>query len=191
MPRPTPTRFTLALTTLALLLTLAPSAATQGGGQRGRGGGPRGRSVTLGDVTAFDVKDRVATVSAGADQVRLIFYRPDIVRIWLGPDGQFTEAQPNPDDAQMVVYDGAPVDFAWRDAGDYYRLDSGAFVLRVNKRPLKFAMFDKSNRTVIWEKTKPLTYGPSTVQTLRRGANRELLRRQYRRMATSRTATPP
>ncbi len=169
MPRPTPTRFTLALTTLALLLTLAPSAATQGGGQRGRGGGPRGRSVTLGDVTAFDVKDRVATVSAGADQVRLIFYRPDIVRIWLGPDGQFTEAQPNPDDAQMVVYDGAPVDFAWRDAGDYYRLDSGAFVLRVNKRPLKFAMFDKSNRTVIWEETKPLTYGPSTVQTLRRG----------------------
>ncbi len=44
-------------------------------------------------------------------------------------------------------------------------------MLRVYKRPLRFAMFDKTNTTVIWQETKPLTYGPSTVQTLKRGDN--------------------
>ena len=32
-------------------------------------------------------------------------------------------------------------------------------------------MFDKANTTVIWQETKPLTYGPSTIQTLKRGDN--------------------
>ena len=93
------------VTTLAGLLVIAAvgrqpttTAAGQGGGQ------PRGRSVTLGDLTAFDVKDNFATVSAGADQLRVIFYRDDLFRLWLGPDGQFTDAQPNTDDAQMVVW---------------------------------------------------------------------------------------
>jgi hypothetical protein len=158
------------VTTLAGLLVIAAvgrqpaaTAALQGGGQ------PRGRSVTLGDLTAFDVKDNVATVSAGADQLRVIFYRDDLFRIWLGPDGQFTDAQPNTADAQMVVWTGAPIAVASRDAGDYYRMSTPAVVLRVYKRPLRFALFDKTNTSVIWQETKPLTYGPSTVQTLKRG----------------------
>jgi alpha-glucosidase len=139
-------------------------------GQRGRGAGPpRGRSVTLGDVTGFDTADNIVTVSAGPDQVRVIFYRDDLFRLWLGPDGNFTEAQPNPDDAQMVVDRGTPMAVASRDAGDYYRIDSPAVTLRVYKRPLRFALFDHDNASVIWQETRPLTYGPSTVQTLRRG----------------------
>lgn len=152
----------------------APNAIDndQGGGRGGgRGQTPRARSVTLGDVTAFEAADNVTTVSAGADQVRVIFYRDDIFRLWLGPDGVFTAAQPNPDDAQMVVFDGPPVRVDTRDAGDYYRIESASLVLRVYKRPLRFAMFDKTNTRVIWQETKPLTYGPSTVQTLRRGDN--------------------
>src|SRR5580658_7318990 len=100
--------------------TSPPQAAAPAGAQaRGGRSNPtalRGRSITLGDVTAFDVKDNVATVSAGPDRVRVIFYRNDIVRLWLGPDGQFTDAQPNAADAQIVVYRGAPIAFAWRDA---------------------------------------------------------------------------
>ena len=102
----------------------------------------------------------VFTIAAGADQVRIIYYRDDIFRIWLGPDGNFTEAQPAEGDAQMVVYKGAPVAMPWRDAGDYYRIESKAGVLRVYKRPLRFALFDKDNATVVWQETRPLTYGP-------------------------------
>ncbi|MGE5362306.1 MAG: TIM-barrel domain-containing protein, partial [Bacteroidales bacterium] len=130
---------------------------------------PRGRSITLGDVTAFDAKDNVYTITAGPDQVRVVFYRPDIFRIWLGPDGTFTEAQPNPDDAQIVVFKGPALATAWRDSGDYYRIESAECVLRVYKKPLRFALFDKDNTVVVWQESRPLQYGPSTVQTLRRG----------------------
>jgi hypothetical protein len=156
---------------VAILTAATLSAASQGGRQ---GAAPRGRSVTLGDLTAFDVKDNVITASAGQDQIRIIYYRDDIFRLWLGPDGQFTAAQPTPTDAQIVIgtfADVHPMPVKTRDAGEYYRIDSGAAVLRVYKRPLKFALFDKDNASVIWQETKPITYGPSTIQTLKRGDN--------------------
>ena len=73
--------------------------------------------------------------------------------------------------ALPVVLSSAPISVASRDAGDYYRIESQSVVLRVYKRPLRFALFDKANASVIWQETKPLTYGPSTVQTLKRGDN--------------------
>ena len=130
---------------------------------------PRGRTVTLGDVTSFDLKDNVFTIAAGQDVVRLMFYRDDIFRIWLGPDGEFTEAQPDPNDAQMVVFAGPPIAASWRDAGDYYRVQTRECVLRVYKKPLRFALFDRDNATVVWQETRPLSYGPTSTQTLRRG----------------------
>jgi alpha-glucosidase (family GH31 glycosyl hydrolase) len=143
-------------------------------GQQGAGARPvpaRGRSITLGEVTNFEVKDDVFNIAAGTDRVRVIFYRDDIFRIWVGPDGSFTEAQPAAEDAQIVIFKGAPISVSWRDAGQYYRLESKECVLRVNKRPLQFALFDKDNAVVIWQETRPLTYGPATIQTLGRGEN--------------------
>jgi alpha-glucosidase (family GH31 glycosyl hydrolase) len=149
-----------------LALQLGLLHAARQGGQRAA---PRGRTVTLGDVSSFDVKDNVFTIAAGADVLRLMFYRDDIFRIWLGPDGQFTEAQPDPNDAQMVVFSGAPVPVSWRDASDYYRVQTRECVLRVYKKPLRFALFDRDNATVVWQETRPLSYGPTSTQTLRRG----------------------
>ncbi len=134
-----------------------------------QGGDPAGRTVTLGDVTAFDVRDHVFTIAAGRDVVRVIFYRDDIFRIWLGPDGAFTEAQPDRKDAQMVVFDGPPVAEAWHDDGDYYRIQTKACALRVYKKPLRFALFDRDNAAVVWQEARPISYGPTTTQTLRRG----------------------
>jgi|WetSurMetagenome_2_1015567.scaffolds.fasta_scaffold24003_2 alpha-glucosidase len=156
------------------------SAPAQAQGQASASGGQRaaaprgGRTVTLGDVTAFDAKDNVITVTAGQDQVRVIFYRDDIFRIWLGPDGVFTDAQPNAADAQMVVYSGPAIPVAWKDAGDYYRITSKECVLRVYKRPttgagVRFALFDHDNVVPVWRETRSLSYGPSSVQTLARG----------------------
>jgi alpha-glucosidase (family GH31 glycosyl hydrolase) len=138
--------------------------------QAARQGGPRGgRTIMLGDVTAFDVKDHVFTITAGQDLVRLIFYRDDIFRIWVGPDGEFTDAQPDAKDAQMVVFGGAPIPVSWRDAGDYYRVQTRECVVRVYKKPLRFALFDKDNASVVWQESKPISYGPASTQTLRRG----------------------
>jgi len=132
---------------------------------------PRGRSITLGDITGFEVKDNIFQIAAGPDQVKVIFYRDDIFRIWVGPDGEFIDAQPTPEDAQIAIYKGAPIQVSWRDAGEYYRIESKECVLRAYKKPLRFALFDKDNTVVVWQETRPLTYGPSTIQTLRRGEN--------------------
>ena len=170
-------RRALPLFVLLALVATATFLSAQGGGRQGGAATPRPRSITLGDLTAFDVKDNVITVSAGPDQIRIIYYRDDIFRLWLGPDGTFTEAQPKETDAQIVIGKFAgvpapgPIAVKTRDTGDYYRIDSASSVLRVYKRPLKFALFDKNNATVIWQETKPITYGPSTIQTLKRGDN--------------------
>ncbi len=146
----------------------APPAATQqGAGQKPAP--PRGRSITLGDLTRFETVDGGFLISADPDQVRVTFLRDDIFRIWVGPDGKFTEAQPTPGDAQIVAYTGAPIPVTSRDAGDYFRIESKACVLRVYKKPLRFALYDKDNAVLVWRETRPLTYGPSTVQTLQRG----------------------
>ena len=147
-----------------------PAAQGQqaGGGRGAAAAQPRGRSITLGDLTNFEVKENAFHLAAGQDRLQVIFYRDDIFRIWLGPDGSFTEAQPAPEDAQMVIYKGPAIGMPWRDAGDYYRIESKECILRIYKRPLRFALFDKDNG-VIWQETRPLSYGPSTIQTLRRG----------------------
>ena len=130
---------------------------------------PRGRSVTLGDLTAFAVKDNVFQIAAGPDLLRVMFYRDDILRIWLGPDGTFTDTPAKPEDAPIVVYKGAPIPAAWKETAEYYRIQSADCTLRVYKRPLRFALFDRDDLVAIWQETRPLSYGPSTVQTLRRG----------------------
>ena len=163
-------RLSIAAVLLALPFGLLQATSTdslQGGGRGGQT--PRGRTITLGDVTGVDMKDNVFTVSAGQDQIRVMFYRDDIFRIWVGPDGTFTEAQPDPADAQIVVYKEPPIAVAWRDAGDYYRLDSKACVLRIYKKPLRFGLFDKDNAAVVWQESRTLSYGPTSTQTLRRG----------------------
>ena len=172
-------RRTLFLTALGLIVAALPFVAahatdTQNPQPAARQSPPRGRSITLGDLTNFEVTDNVFTITAGQDQVRVIFYRDDIFRIWVGPDGSFTEAQPAPEDAQIVVYKGPAIAVAWRDAGEYYKIASRECVLRVYKKPptgsgLRFALFDRDNIVPIWRETRSLTYGPSTVQTLARG----------------------
>ena len=157
------------LLAVGLVLVALPFGLLQAARQGGQRSGPHGRTVTLGDITAFELKDNVFTIAAGADLVRLMFYRDDIFRIWLGPDGEFTEAQPDPKDAQMVVFGGAPIAVTWRDAGDYYRVQTRECVVRVYKKPLRFALFDRDNATVVWQETRPLSYGPTSTQTLRRG----------------------
>ena len=145
----------------------APQAAqAKPGGQSQQ---PRGRSVTLGDITSVEVKDNIFHIAAGPDQVRVIFYRDDIFRVWLGPDGNFSEPPANPDDALIVVYKAAPIAVPWRDTGDYFKVESKECVLRVYKKPVRFALFNKDNTVIIWQENRALTYGPSTVQSLRRG----------------------
>ena len=49
------------------------------------------RQAALGKLTAFKRLKNGADIAAGSNQVKVIFYTNDIFRIWMAPDGEFTD----------------------------------------------------------------------------------------------------
>lgn len=132
---------------------------------------------TLGDVTAFEAEGPTYTFGVGEAKVRVSFYRPDMFRIWLAPDGVFADpantppSDPEaPDENIIVSTDFGPVATTWSDAGGYYLLQTDSMSVRAYKEPLRFALYDASNSQLVWEERQGLTYdGGAYHQSLSRG----------------------
>ncbi|HEV7687440.1 MAG TPA: DUF4968 domain-containing protein, partial [Acidimicrobiia bacterium] len=101
----------------------------------------------VGRVTSIDVRRGRVEITAAPARVRLVFLADDVVRIWMAPDGRFTDpantAPPRGEpDAGIVVkadYPGVEPEFA--DEGEYYRLSTRTLTLRVHKDPLTFGLW--------------------------------------------------
>ncbi|MFC5449969.1 discoidin domain-containing protein [Paenibacillus aestuarii] len=134
-------------------------------------------AAAVGDITGFEKTDaKTFTITSGADQLKVIFNRDDIVHIWLGVGGNFQtlsgKYSSEPKEPIVIKEDFGPVSVNWSDEGAYYKMATGKFVLRAYKSPLKFAMYKSDNQTVVWEEQSPLSYSTtSTTQTLVRGAD--------------------
>jgi alpha-glucosidase len=123
-------------------------------------------SHLLGNITDFTVSGDTCKISCGTDKLRIIFYKNDMFRIWLGVNGVFS----NPAGNQIVVsYDFPPVPIQWSDAGIFYKIETNELVLRAYKEPLMFALYRKDNQTLVWQEVTPLDYGTRTFQYLIRG----------------------
>lgn len=121
--------------------------------------------IELGNLTSFSRAGNTFSMEAGFSRIRLIFYSNDIFRIWVAPDGEFT----NPAGNDIVVdYSDHHPRVSQADAGSYYRLSTPACVLRVYKHPLRFALYDSTNTRAVFEEVKPLTLGARSVQYLKR-----------------------
>lgn len=122
--------------------------------------------MNLGEVTGFKkLSKNEFEFAAGYSRVKLIFYRNDIFRIWLAPDGEYT----NPAGNEIVVdYGVKNPAVSVGDKGDYYSFTTPSCVVRAYKKPLRFALYDKAGRRLFEEK-EPLTFGAVTAQTLFRG----------------------
>jgi len=125
-------------------------------------------SQVLGDVTGFSAASSTFDFSCGTPKVKVVFYKPDMFRIWLAPNGAFT----NPAGNNIVVsYEFPPITVNWSDQGNYYKMESDSCVLRAYKTPLTFALYKKGNSSLIWEETSPLDFGTRTFQELSRQEN--------------------
>lgn len=122
-------------------------------------------ATDLGNISSFKKESRGYLVGSGITKLRIIFYTNDVFRIWLAPDGQFTDPAGNDIVEQLPASSPA---IAEEDRGAYYQLTSTDCVLRVYKAPLRFALYDHSNKKMIWEEAKPLSFGAHTVQSLQR-----------------------
>jgi len=119
----------------------------------------------LGNITAFKADKNEFDIGAGLSKVKVIFYSDDIFRIWLAPDGEFTNPAGND-----IVEDYSTTNPAVlaTDKGAYYQLKSKACVLRVYKSPLRFALYDVTNTHQVWAESKPISFGAKTTQTMAR-----------------------
>lgn len=125
-------------------------------------------SSVIGNITDFDVDTCTAMITCGTAKVRVIFYKDDMFRIWLAPNGNFS----NPAGNHIVVsYDFPLIGITGSDEGDYYKISSNELVLRAYKTPLKFALYQSDNQTLIWSEYQGLDWGTRTFQYLETDEN--------------------
>jgi alpha-glucosidase (family GH31 glycosyl hydrolase) len=122
-------------------------------------------SNMVGNVTNFESDENEYIFTCDQDKVKVIFYKPDMFRIWLGVNGNF----PNPAGNLIVEsLEFPPINSSWSDEGDHYLLESDSAALRAYKQPLRFELYKKDNETLIWKETTGLDYGVRTFQELDR-----------------------
>ncbi|MDR3339661.1 MAG: DUF4968 domain-containing protein [Candidatus Symbiothrix sp.] len=125
--------------------------------------------IDVGKVTGFTQQAKSTfEFTAGYAKVKVIFYRDDIFRIWLAPDGEYTNPAGN---AIVVDYEVKNPSISVSQNAQYYKLESKNCILRVYKDPMRFAMYDKTNKQVIWEEVEPIYFGSQTGQTLKEKEN--------------------
>ncbi|HEY8970954.1 MAG TPA: DUF4968 domain-containing protein, partial [Puia sp.] len=117
----------------------------------------------IGDLTGLTVKGGLCEIKAGVSRVRLQFYKEDIFRVWVAPDGVFTD----PAGADIAIArpdENIRVDAV--DKGSYYMLRTSACVVRAYKKPLRFALYDRGDVRRVWEESSPLELGSMTMQQM-------------------------
>lgn len=154
---------------VSLLAGLGLSATAQGA--------PPEAVAAAGPVTGLVVRGSTVDVTALPARVQVVFYADDLFRIWMAPDGAFTDPANTPPSrdgapaANVIVKRDYPgVSPQMSDAGAYYLLKTRSLGLRVYKANLRFALYHPDDRTMIWEEViSPTWDGLQTTQVLSRG----------------------
>ncbi|MFE4620347.1 TIM-barrel domain-containing protein [Streptomyces sp. NPDC056747] len=134
---------------------------------------PHAHAASAGNATgATQSGDTITVTTSSGAAARVVLARADIFRIWLSPDGAFTD---DPAGADLAVKTGfGPVGPTLTDAGTYYRISTPSISLRINKTPLTFALYRADNTTLVWAESEPTSWtGSQTTQYLTRGADEQ------------------
>ena len=146
------------------------------------------RTVGPGPVTGFDVRGNTVEIAAlPTARAQVVFHTDDLFRIWMAPDGAFTDPANTPPERDGAPAANVVVKRDWpgvtphaTDAGAYHLLTTRSLALRVYKANLRFALYRPDNRTLIWEELVGPTWdGRQTTQVLARGAAGAVLRRRH------------
>lgn len=129
-------------------------------------GVPASDPVTIGDITEFAAQPPNAfEITSGTDALRVQFYREDVVRIWLGWAGNFT------DDASEDIVVGVPLESLsaqFVEESDHYEMRAtpkSDVTLRATKSPLRFSMYKAGQ--LVWSETVGLSRnGTASFQTM-------------------------
>ena len=124
--------------------------------------------TALGDITSAAVNPTTKNqvdIACGKDLLRVQFWRPDVVRVWLAWGGNFT------DEASADIITGKPVSGITAqvsDKGDHYEITAGSssVSLHAAKSPAKFSLYSAGG-ALLWAEAAPLSHNSTaTFQTL-------------------------
>ena len=134
-------------------------------------------AVGPGPVTGVTLRGDTVEITAPPARAQIVFATDDLFRIWVAPDGEFSDPANSPPlrdgapNANVVVkrdYPGVTPQLS--DAGAYHLLMTPSLSLRVYKGRLRFALYRSDNRTMLWEELIGPTWdGRQTTQVLSRG----------------------
>ncbi|HVK20554.1 MAG TPA: TIM-barrel domain-containing protein, partial [Actinokineospora sp.] len=129
--------------------------------------------TTLGNITAFTQNGSTYDISAGTPKVRVSFAQPGVFRLWMAPNGTFSD----PVNGQIAIKtDFGAVTTSYTDAGTYYKISTNALTLRAYKSPLKFELYKADNVTAVWKEAVGLTWDAAAntaTQSLARGGDEQ------------------
>lgn len=127
--------------------------------------------LSLTQVTGFQkISPAEYLISSGVSRLKLRFYRDDIFRLELAPNGLFSD----PTDGQIVVLNDQLFGVSiWSDETDFYKIETSKCLLKAFKNPLRFELFEKNGTDLIWKEIAPLTFGQFSRQSFERGADEQ------------------
>ncbi|MFG2822455.1 TIM-barrel domain-containing protein [Kitasatospora sp. NPDC048365] len=165
LPRPGSPGFRHTATSLAVLMVAAVFAVL--------GPVPTAGATTAGNVTGVTrTGDTFTVATTGKPTARITMARADIFRIWLSPDGTFTNDPAGSDLATRTSF--GTVGATLTDAGTYWRIGTSAISLRINKAPLTFALYRADDTTLVWAESQPTSWtNQQTTQYLARGTDEQ------------------
>ncbi|WP_406405638.1 discoidin domain-containing protein [Streptomyces sp. NBC_00879] len=137
------------------------------------GPAPLAAAVSAGNATSVSQSGNTFTVNTStAAKARVAVAREDIFRIWLSPDGSFTN---DPAGSALAINTNlGAVTANVTDAGAYFRITTPALSIRVNKSPLRFSVYRADNTTLVWQESQPTSWtSTQTSQYLAQGADEQ------------------
>ncbi|MFB8306841.1 TIM-barrel domain-containing protein [Kitasatospora purpeofusca] len=154
-------------TAAALILTLLGALLTA------LGPALPARAATAGNAASVTRAGDTFTVrTSSAAAVRIVVARADVFRIWLSPDGSFTDDPAGSDLATTTSF--GTVGATLTDVGAYWRIGTPAISLRINKKPLTFALYRADDTTLVWAESQPTSWSAGrTTQYLGRAADEQ------------------
>lgn len=119
----------------------------------------------IGNLKELTQDNNKFLVSCEENKVQVTFYKDDMIRIlW-----EESEDAKDPTEGAIIAktdFDMPTINCIEKEG--YYKLQSEKCVLRIYKEPLRFGMYDKRDKNMIWEEELPLQYSDaSTKQTLK------------------------
>ena len=125
-------------------------------------------SAQIGNITSFTEKNNEFSIKTSDGSItKVIFYSDDIFRIWLAPNGVFTDPA-SEEDTPIVFNELNPIRIKQKDVGEYLQLETNKCILRIYKNPCMFSLYKKDNHTLIFKEKIPIVYGKKTYQTIQK-----------------------